>query len=134
MEMRRERENGAAPPPGEFTGEIRWRDAVAAMALSAHALLVALVEHCLDAHHLGQKRRRRNRGAAVQVRLHPEHARGLSQVHPGAGPLANGGGQFLLNALASGELYFSFFLLFPFSASDRASAMARGRLHLGVET
>jgi hypothetical protein len=59
---------------------------------------------------------------------------GLSQVHPGAGPLANGGGQFLLNALASGELYFSFFLLFPFSANDRASAMARGRLHLGVET
>jgi hypothetical protein len=58
----------------------------------------------------------------------------LSQVHPGAGPLANGGGQFLLNELASGELYFSFFLLFPFSTSDRASAMARGRLRLGVET
>ena len=55
-------------------------------------------------------------------------------MHPGAGPLANGGEQFLLNELASGELYFSFFLLFPFSTSDRASAMARGRLRLGVET
>jgi hypothetical protein len=83
---------GAAPPPGEFTGEIRWRDALAAMALSTHALLVALVGHCLDAYHLELKRRRWNRGAAAHVRLHPEHARGCRRciLVPGRWPTVAG--------------------------------------------
>jgi cytochrome c biogenesis protein CcdA len=72
--------------------EIRWRDALAAMALSAHALLVALVGHCLDAYHLELKRRRWNRGAAAHVRLHPEHARGCRRciLVPGRWPTVAG--------------------------------------------